>query len=258
MFGGGGGAWKDKKQPCLSPLPPACWPVSLHCLPSGWMDGSAVCWSASDQQNYNVHFHIYAFSKCSLGWNVSSRLWQRSSFQIWSPIMWGNKRGWDCFETRQAQLGVGTHFGNFSKLYIGNLATVCFDELHICDIKVHPSQCSGDSFLTQEKHPYDEICIRQTEVPWYTLTMYIAGSALDRQGHSWCPFPGTLSNKDPDTSYVYTDNIEHVLLLLCVVGLTHHPANSIEWIIHRWRLDWRLHAAGEEEDLAGLTIRDSL
>ena len=79
-------------------------------------------------------------------------------------------------------------------------------------------------------------------------TMYIAGSALDRQGHSWCPFPGTLSNKDPDTSYVYTDNIEHVLLLLCVVGLTHHPANSIEWIMHRWRLDWRLHAAGGEEE----------
>ena len=151
-----------------SPLPPACWPVSLHCLPSGWMDGSAVCWSPSYQQKYNVHFHIYAFSKCSLGWNVSSRLWQRSSFQIWSPIMRGNKRGWDCFETRQAQLGVGTHFGNFSKLYIGNLATVCFDELHICDIKVHPSQCSGDSCLTQEKHPYDEICLRQTEVPWYT------------------------------------------------------------------------------------------
>ena len=30
--------------------------------------------------------------------------------------MWGNRRGWDCFETGQAQLGVGTHFGNVTSL----------------------------------------------------------------------------------------------------------------------------------------------
>ena len=102
------------------PPPPSLLPAGqCHCTVyhlDGWM--ALLSASLPHQQNYNVHFHIYVFSKwyISLGWNVLSRLWQRYSFQIWSPIMWGNKRDWDCFETGQAQLGVGTHFGNVTSL----------------------------------------------------------------------------------------------------------------------------------------------
>ena len=54
---GAGSAWRDKKQPCLWLLPDCsllvCCPISLHCPPSGWMDGS-VCWSASYLHNYQI------------------------------------------------------------------------------------------------------------------------------------------------------------------------------------------------------------
>ena len=96
----------------------ACWPVSLHCPPSGWMDGWTcllVCLRPTKLQcplsciHTGIHFQqIYVFllaEKCHCD--------HGNSFPFLSPIMRGNKRSWDCFEQSAAGWA---HFGNVSSL----------------------------------------------------------------------------------------------------------------------------------------------
>ena len=95
------------------------------------------------------------------------------------------------------------------------------------------SGMAGRSCLTQEQYPcdkYEATSPKQRLRDMYIPTMYFAGSALllvDKvTAVTFQASSKFFLTKIHQTLYVYTDNIEHVLLPLYIAWLVHHTTDS--------------------------------